>query len=202
MTAPSSLTVSVYQAALLWFGKDPHERLKQYGEHDWIILLTRDRDVRDIACAILFEIECGHLPVVRTSWLSGLPASWAPTLGSLPGNRDPRGTTVTLGNLKSFATRRGDNPGFLDDVFPEPAPGPLTHSGGAGRPSGMHLIADELRRRAKANELENTRAAEAAELLNWFSRTHPTLRRPTRKTIANYLSRDGLYRDLKSGGPK
>ncbi len=64
--------ISVYEAALLWFGRNPHERLDGYGGvYDWIILLTRDREVRDIACDILFEIESGRMQAVNPSWRDG-----------------------------------------------------------------------------------------------------------------------------------
>lgn len=195
--------ISVYEAALLWFGRNPHERLDGYGGvYDWIILLTRDREVRDIACDILFEIESGRMQAVNPSWRSGIPSSWMEKLGTMPGNLNPRYTMVTLLSLVDLAKRRGDAPIFLSHLMHDPAPDPATHSGGAGRPSAMHLIDNELLRRAGKGELEDTRNAQARVLVEWLKRTHPIERPPTPKAVANHFSKTALYRDLKKQSPK
>jgi len=52
--------ISVLDAALLWYGKDPKQKLLGYGHYGWIVLLTRDREVYDLAYDILQEIEGGY----------------------------------------------------------------------------------------------------------------------------------------------
>ena len=203
-TAP--VTISVYEAALQWFGKNPHEGFQQYGDYGWIILLTRDREVRDVACTILSAIEARELPAVRRSYLSGIPRSFAETLGSMPGTLDPHKTTVTLEALALFAKTSGEAPQFLAHVVPEPVSDPvpdrITHTGAPGRPSAMHLIKKELCRRSEAGELAESRAKQAEALHNWIEGAHEDLLPPTTKTIANFLSKDGLFRRLKGNSPK
>jgi hypothetical protein len=59
-----------------------------------------------------------------------------------------------------------------------------THSGFPGRPSkGKHLIDDEFDRRVAAREALPSLAEEAKVLFDWFKQEHPTLARPTIKTI-------------------
>jgi hypothetical protein len=147
MTDPST-EISVRHGALLWFGKDPEEKL-QYGLFSWIIQLTRDQEVRDIAYEILRAIDREQLVAVRLSWLPDMPDYWKSRLGPTPGNLDPNGTIVTLGALAEFAKGRANVPLFLTQMIASPS----THSGGAGRPSAMHLIDQELRRRAHTGEL-------------------------------------------------
>ena len=204
--AEPSLTISVYEAALQWFGKNPHEGFQQYGDYGWIILLTRDREVRDVACTILSAIEARELPAGRRSYLSGIPRSFAETLGSMPGNLDPHKTMVTLDALATFAKASGETPQFLTHVVPEPAsypvPDRITHTGAPGRPSAMHLIEKEVRRRSEAGELAESRTKEAGALHNWIKGAHKDLPPPTPKTIANFLSKDGLFRRLKGDRPK
>jgi hypothetical protein len=59
-----------------------------------------------------------------------------------------------------------------------------THSGFPGRPTkGKHLIDDEFERRIVARQVLPSLANEAKELLDWFKWQHPTMARPTTKTI-------------------
>jgi hypothetical protein len=59
-----------------------------------------------------------------------------------------------------------------------------THSGFPGRPSkGRHLIEDEFERRVVAGQALPLVADEAGALLDWFKGQHPTIARPTPKTI-------------------
>jgi hypothetical protein len=195
MTAPASHAISVYDAAFRWFGYDPHQRIGGYGEFDWIILLTRDRELRDIACAILSEIAGGTLKSVRRSWLSGIPPSWMEKLGKMPGDLDPRRTTTTLGSLVEFANRRGEIPIFFADVVIESAPNPATHSGAVGRPTSMHLIADNMRERAKCGELASKLSEETGHQSAWLRQTYPSHRPVTPKAIGNSLR--SLFKSLK-----
>lgn len=63
-----------------------------------------------------------------------------------------------------------------------------THSGFPGRPGkAKHLIEDEFERRTKSGEALPNLADEADALLNWVKEAHPTVPRPTRRTIENNL---------------
>jgi hypothetical protein len=196
MTVPkSSDAISVFHAALWWFDKNPEEKLT-YGTYGWIVLLTRDREVRDIACAILSDLESGRMQAVRSSWLSGIPPSWMTPLGTLPGNLDPRETTVTLGTLAEFAKRRGDTPSFLAHVITDSVRDPATHSGAVGRPSSMHLVEANMRQRAQRWELATTLREETKYQSNWIREAHSLLPRVTAKAIANSLRH--LFKSLRA----
>jgi hypothetical protein len=114
--------VSIFDAALMWFDKDPRQSFSNYGLHGWIIPLTRDREVRDLVHDLLLEIEGGRMRTVRSGQLQGIPQSWKQTLGDLPGNRDPRHTMVTAQALAKFAAERGEKPEFLAHLIDEKAP--------------------------------------------------------------------------------
>jgi hypothetical protein len=59
-----------------------------------------------------------------------------------------------------------------------------THSGFPGRPSkGKHLIDDEFVRGVASGQVLPLVADEARALLDWFKQQHPTMARPTCKTI-------------------
>lgn len=60
-------------------------------------------------------------------------------------------------------------------------------TGGAGRPSSMHLVEEEFDRRGAANLVELTLAAEARHLEKWLKATHPGRPRATAKTIETRL---------------
>jgi hypothetical protein len=196
MTDPST-EISVREAALLWFGKDPDEKL-QYGAFSWIIQLTRDQQVRDISYEILQAIDRQQLGAVWRSWLPDMPDYWKSRLGPTPGNLDPNRTILTLGALAGWAEGRANVPSFLARMLPSPS----THSGGAGRPTAMHLIEVELHARAKARKLADNPTQQARDLLNWLRTSYPAARAPTIKTIRNHLSADGLFRKLKGAVPK
>ena len=103
--------ISVFDASLLWFDKNPHEQTR-YGIHGWIVLLVRDAQVYDLAHTLLDEIEKGSIEA-KKSWLRDIPPSWKDRLGSLPGELDPRNTTFSIGALVQFAAKRDQKPGFL-----------------------------------------------------------------------------------------
>jgi len=117
--------ISVFDAAFLWYDKDPCEKLYGYGLHGWIVLLTRDSDVRDLAFTLLFEIERGSMEVAHSSWLTDVPDPWKSRLGTIPGGRDPRGTMITVSTLAKFAAKRGHKPKCLAHLIADPQ----THTG-------------------------------------------------------------------------
>jgi hypothetical protein len=66
-----------------------------------------------------------------------------------------------------------------------------THSGFPGRPGkAKHQIEDEFKRRPKAGEALPNLADEAAALLDWLKEAHPSVPRPTQKTIENNIRND------------
>ena len=68
-------------------------------------------------------------------------------------------------------------------------------SGAPGRPTSMHLIFDELDRRAVEGRIVIGIKEEAHALLEWIAVAHPANRRPTAKTIENQIR--ARYRELK-----
>jgi hypothetical protein len=64
---------------------------------------------------------------------------------------------------------------------------PVTHSGGAGRPSAMHLVEAEYDRRRALGELRGGIGAVAAELAKWAKSAYSNLQTPTARTIENRL---------------
>jgi hypothetical protein len=78
--------------------------------------------------------------------------------------------------------------------------GPIT-TGMPGRPSkSKHLIEDEFKRRTKAGEALRNLADEAAALLDWLKDAHPTVPRPTVKTIKNNIR--AAHRQWMASRPK
>jgi hypothetical protein len=75
----------------------------------------------------------------------------------------------------------------------EPSPNnkATTHSGFPGRPGkAKHLIEDEFKRRTKAEEALPNVADEASALFDWLKEAHPTVPRPTKRTIENNIRAD------------
>jgi hypothetical protein len=114
--------ISVFDASLLWFNKNPNEQLRGYGRFGWIVLLTRDRDVCDLAYDLLQEIERGDVTAVSTSRLGDIPPSWKLRLGSIPADRNPCRTTVTVAELVKFAIKREERPKFLSELIAKRIP--------------------------------------------------------------------------------
>ena len=56
-----------------------------------------------------------------------------------------------------------------------------------GRPSSMHLVENELKRRAESGRLEATLAEQARVLRDWLGTAHPDAVPPTEKTIRNRI---------------
>jgi hypothetical protein len=60
-------------------------------------------------------------------------------------------------------------------------------SGAPGRPTPMHLVRAEHRRRRESGEVESSVTAEAEQLARWLQERHPDAPRLTPKTIANNI---------------
>jgi hypothetical protein len=179
----------------MWCGKNPHQKLGGYGQFDWIVLLIRDRDVRDVVYTILSEIESGIMEPQHSSWLTDIPESWKSRLGAVPGWRDPHHTMIAVGRLTKFAIKRGEKPKFLAHLMADS----VTHTGAAGRPTSMHLVEREMKRRAAEGKLAAGLSEEARQLSEWMKLSHPDLAPPKPKTIRNSLGKK--YRALKASKP-
>lgn len=74
---------------------------------------------------------------------------------------------------------------------PEPIPAPpLPQTGSPGRPTNMHLVVAEFRRRVQGGQLERSLAREAATLAAWFEANHPDKQPLTAKAIENKVRKD------------
>jgi hypothetical protein len=111
--------ISILDASLLLFGKNPNQRPSYPGDGGWIVVLTRDREVYDLAHMLLEEVEKGLIKAKR-SWLRDIPPSWKHKLGSLPGELDPRYTEVGISELVKFAIRHNLKPDFLAHLMTAP----------------------------------------------------------------------------------
>jgi hypothetical protein len=103
--------------------------------------------------------------------------------------RAPTQSIIAAANEQSSEGVEPQKRVTTESVLPETGSGratgdAYTHSGFPGRPSkGKHLIDDEFDRRVAAGQALPTVADEAKALLDWFKREHPTIARPTLKTI-------------------
>ena len=68
-----------------------------------------------------------------------------------------------------------------------PEPALIISSGAPGRPTSMHLIRSEHRRRLDAGEAHESLADEARYLAAWLARQHPAAPQPTPKTVENAI---------------
>ena len=71
----------------------------------------------------------------------------------------------------------------------------LGRNGAPGRPSYMHLVKAEFKRRCDAGCLETSLTKEAEALAAWFQAAHPQVRPLTPKAIYNKLG--SSYRAAK-----
>jgi hypothetical protein len=74
---------------------------------------------------------------------------------------------------------------------------PDFRSGAPGRPSGMFLINDELRRRVTAGVALPIFAEEQSWLRQWLTDEHPNVPRPTVKTIKNNPENARIHRNYR-----
>lgn len=103
-------------------------------------------------------------------------------------------------DLLSEALGRPVNASEAGEIVAEQGRRPETvvRTGTAGRPTSMHLVHLEHRRRIAASEAHNTLAAEAKHLLEWLKRTYPHAPPPKLKSLENAI-RDEQPAHLKSG---
>jgi hypothetical protein len=102
-----------------------------------------------------------------------LPAPEAGTVTGLP-----KGLRLHGVRIKSAALA----------ASPMPAAAPKIPSTGApGRPTSMHLIRVEHRRRLDAGEAHESLAEEAKHLATWLAQQHPAAPQPTTKTVENAI---------------
>ena len=112
--------IPIFDASLLWFDKKPNELPWYPGDGGWIVVLTRDQEVFDLACMLLLEIEQRLIKARKISWLRNIPESYKSKLESLPGKFDPRGTEIEIGELVKFAIRHNLKPDFLAHLMTLP----------------------------------------------------------------------------------
>ena len=75
---------------------------------------------------------------------------------------------------------------------PEPKPGDqvMTATGAPGRPSSMHLLDPEFKRRRDSNRCELSISAESKVLHAWLRENYPQAPLPTPRTIETRIRRD------------
>ena len=100
--------------------------------------------------------------------------------------------------LVSFRSANQYAPGPRDTVAPATPPETpdLGRNGAPGRPSYIHLIEAEFKRRQSDNRLESSLTKEANALVDWFRSAHPEIKPYKAKSIYNRLG--SLYRAAKS----
>ncbi len=105
-------------------------------------------------------------------------------------------------DLLSEALGRPVNASEAGEIVAEQGrrPEPTILTGTAGRPTSMHLVRPEHRRRIEAGEAHDTLAAEARHLLDWLQRTHPQAPQPKPKTLGNAIRHE--HRAYLKSGPK
>ena len=162
----SSDVISVFEASLLWFNKIPNvQEVRGYGAYGWIVLLTRDQHVYNLACEILHGIERGDIAAVRTSWLGDIPPSWKLRLGSIPANRDPCRTTVTIAELINFAIKRDKRPKFISDLIVKAINDKKSTAKQRRKSHKREQVAQAVHPKTRRKSYKRERAAEAIRAL-------------------------------------
>ena len=99
---------------------------------------------------------------------------------------------VSFRSANQYALRPGDN---VAPATPPETPD-LGRNGAPGRPSYIHLIEAEFKRRQSDNRLESSLTREANALVDWFRQAYPKIKPYQAKSIRNKLG--SLYRAAKS----
>ena len=96
-----------------------------------------------------------------------------------------------------LALPRWDNVRFDADaviaLWPHPSALPrdaMTRTGAPGRPSGMHIVLEEAKRRRQSGETLDRVSGEARALREWYVKNYPNMPPPTAKTIENKIRGD------------
>lgn len=102
-------------------------------------------------------------------------------------------------DLLAAALAREPEPGEADAIAAQQDSKPelVLRTGTAGRPSSMHLVHPEHRRRIAAGEAHASLAAEARYLQGWLKQTHPEAPLPGVKALENAI-RDDHPKHLES----
>jgi hypothetical protein len=90
------------------------------------------------------------------------------------------------------AERPGDWPAppperMRAEPLPASPPALIVSTGAPGRPTSMHIVRSEHRRRLDKGEAHESLAAEAGHLATWLAQQHPTAPQPTPKAIENAI---------------
>ncbi len=91
---------------------------------------------------------------------------------------------------------RSDVMGVWSPSSEDESSGAKSRSGAPGRPTSMHLVEAEFRRRMSEGVVEPTTEAEAIVLKSWLEKVHPGETPLTKKTIQNRLP--SIRRKLQS----
>ena len=175
-------SLTVVEAAMVYAGRHPHT------------VFLRDGSVADVEKFIRLEslswaVYHTLLGAIRRGDIKPIRSDF-----DRDGGIDPRSTVIQTSDLAALARTRGDA-----RIAIAPAP-PETHSGGAGRPSSMHLIDAEFPQRIKRREVADSLAKEARELVAWQKEKHPQLRPPAPKTVESRIRE--AYNAHKASHPK
>jgi hypothetical protein len=101
-------------------------------------------------------------------------------------------TPGTAPDLLAAALEREPEPGEADAIAVQQGAksGLVPRTGTAGRPSSMHLVHPEHRRRIEAGEAHASLAAEAKHLREWLRQTHPEAPLPGANALQNAIRYD------------
>lgn len=191
--------LSVFDAAMVYSGrhpggvflsgetKDPKENFGRASLEEYEIYLGRTRTRGgDVRRELALNIYCELLRRIEAKEIVPLKRAYQPD-----GSLDPRDTLIRTTDLAKLAEERGESPEYLDHILSRP----MTHSGGPGRPSSMHLIVKEMHARAERGELCPGVAAEAKALIEWLKAKYPHMSPAGPKSVENAIRAD--YRRLK-----
>jgi len=127
----------------------------------------------------LWTVARPHFGFDKPTILYGRPRSYtlpAPEAGTVTGL--PKGLTLRGVRIKSAALAASPMPAAAPEILSTGAP---------GRPTSMHLIKPEHRRRLDKGEAHESLADEARYLAAWLAQQHPTAPQLTPKAIENAI---------------
>ncbi len=128
--------------------------------------------------------EPDYVDISPIHWLNLV---WMPGWGKMSvrnlGGPEPRYRVVLVD--RGDVLGQWPQEGSADTNLPKPEEHNL--SGAPGRPTSMHLVEQEMVRRATAGEKEKNMLAEAKALASWLEATHPAMPKLGFKSIQNKL---------------